>query len=304
MLQIDRESFGSRPAHRGLGASLLLHIVAGTVLLSITLPPAVEHSHRITSVYLPRIPSPVRRRPVAAPQRPIPVRHALAIPQPIRPARFIEPPPLEAPVAGLPPAAVAAAQFPLRETFAVPKPIAPRPVEAATGLFESQRSMATSTEPAAKAQTGVFDSSTSVTAKPVHTLRPVPGFSDSAIATLAPTAPHSVSSAQFDAVSASPAARRTGPSTGVHEPIEILAKPRPIYTDEARRLRIEGEVILEVLFRASAQVCVLRVVKGLGHGLDASAENAAMGIRFHPAAEHGRAVDSVATVKIEFQLAD
>src|SRR5688572_6596993 len=34
-------------------------------------------------------------------------------------------------------------------------------------------------------------------------------------------------------------------------PVQVLSKPTPIYTDEARRLKVEGEVILEVEFCAS-----------------------------------------------------
>ena len=110
--------------------------------------------------------------------------------------------------------------------------------------------------------------------------------------------------AQFDAVAAAPAPRHMAGDPGPADAMEILSKPKPVYTEEARRLHIEGEVVLEVLFRASAQVCVLRVLRGLGHGLDESAARAATGIRFHPASKNGRPIDSAATVKIEFQIAE
>jgi TonB family protein len=84
---------------------------------------------------------------------------------------------------------------------------------------------------------------------------------------------------------------------------QILEKPNPAYTDEARRLRIQGAVQLEIAFRASGQVEVLRIVRGLGHGLDENAIHAARGIRFLPAKRDGHAVDSTATVHIIFQLA-
>lgn len=66
---------------------------------------------------------------------------------------------------------------------------------------------------------------------------------------------------------------------------------------------IEGEVQLEVLFGASGEIHILRVVRGLGHGLDENAVHAAKAIRFLPAKRDGRAVDSTATVHIIFQLA-
>jgi TonB family protein len=85
---------------------------------------------------------------------------------------------------------------------------------------------------------------------------------------------------------------------------EILSKPRPAYTDEARRLRIEGEVLLEVLFGASGDARVLRTIQGLGYGLDDNAIAAARAIRFRPAQRDGIAVDSSAVVRIVFQLAN
>jgi len=48
-------------------------------------------------------------------------------------------------------------------------------------------------------------------------------------------------------------------------------------------LRIEGDVVLEVVFLASSQVQVIRVVSGLSHGLDETAIQAAKQIRFRPA---------------------
>jgi TonB family protein len=86
-------------------------------------------------------------------------------------------------------------------------------------------------------------------------------------------------------------------------PVEIISKPTPIYTDEARKLRIEGEVLLEVMFEASGRLRVLRVVHGLGHGLDENAQRAAEQIRFKPAMRDGQPADSTATVHIIFQLA-
>lgn len=94
-------------------------------------------------------------------------------------------------------------------------------------------------------------------------------------------------------------------STRVEAPqgIEILEKPRPAYTEEARRLQIEGIVRLQVVFGAEGRIEVLRIVSGLGHGLDESAIRAAQGIRFRPAMKDGRAVSATALVQIVFQLA-
>jgi len=85
--------------------------------------------------------------------------------------------------------------------------------------------------------------------------------------------------------------------------VEVLSKPTPVYTDEARRLKVEGVVVLEVEFCASGQVRVVRVVRGLGHGLDESALVAAQRIQFKPATSEGRPVDYRTTVQIVFRLA-
>jgi TonB family protein len=86
-------------------------------------------------------------------------------------------------------------------------------------------------------------------------------------------------------------------------PAEILVKPLPVYTDEAKKLRIEGEVLLEVVFQSSGKLQVVRVVRGLGHGLDEAAVRAAQQIQFKPALRDGQPADSTAVLHIVFQLA-
>lgn len=93
------------------------------------------------------------------------------------------------------------------------------------------------------------------------------------------------------------------PPARVEIPLEILSKPTPAYTDEARTLKIEGDVVLDVNFAATGEVRVLRVVHGLGHGLDESATRAAQGMRFKPAQSAGHPVDFRTTVHIVFRLA-
>ena len=92
----------------------------------------------------------------------------------------------------------------------------------------------------------------------------------------------------------------SGPPT---TPVEILFKPNPIYTPEARAAKIEGEVLIEVMFGANGQLQVNRVVRGLGHGLDEAAVTAANRMRFKPALRNGQPVDSTAIVHVVFQLA-
>jgi TonB family protein len=85
--------------------------------------------------------------------------------------------------------------------------------------------------------------------------------------------------------------------------VEIVFKPKPVYTQEARQLQLEGEVLLEVMFGANGELHVNRVVRGLGHGLDEAAVDAANKIKFKPAQRNGTSVDSTAVVHVTFQLA-
>lgn len=95
-------------------------------------------------------------------------------------------------------------------------------------------------------------------------------------------------------------ARADGPVT---RPVEITFKPNPVYTEEARKLKLEGEVLLEVLFSSDGTLHVNRVVSGLGHGLDEAAIAAANHMRFKPATRMGQPVDSTAVVHVMFQMA-
>jgi TonB family protein len=97
-----------------------------------------------------------------------------------------------------------------------------------------------------------------------------------------------------------PKVQQDGPATNA---VEITFKPNPVYTDEARQLKLEGEVLLEVMFGANGQLHVNRVVRGLGHGLDEAAIAAANRMRFKPAMRTGTPVDSTAIVHVVFQLA-
>lgn len=100
-------------------------------------------------------------------------------------------------------------------------------------------------------------------------------------------------------------AQRTQTATQVaaFQPVVILSKPNPVYPAEARQLHIEGQVTLRILFGSTGNLRVLKVVQGLGHGMDQAAVAAAERIRFKPAERDGRPVDSSALVHIIFQLA-
>jgi len=97
--------------------------------------------------------------------------------------------------------------------------------------------------------------------------------------------------------------QRVSPVVASTTPVQILSKPNPVYTEEARALHLEGEVLLRVEFGATGELRVLQVIRGLGHGLDEAATRSARQIRFRPATEDGRPVTSIAALHVVFQMA-
>jgi TonB family protein len=118
-----------------------------------------------------------------------------------------------------------------------------------------------------------------------------------------PPPPPVVAQPAFDETPAPTRAKTpVAPARRVDRPAEVLHKPVPEYTDEARARRIEGEVTLDVEFTATGQVRVLRVVQGLGYGLDEMARRAAEQIRFTPAMSGGKPIDTRTRLTIVFRL--
>jgi TonB family protein len=131
------------------------------------------------------------------------------------------------------------------------------------------------------------------------------GFGD-AVAGTAPAEPRQVRAGVFQsavAIETPKPAGKAADQEGIASAITILDKPRPSYTEEARQLKIEGEVSLEMLFAADGKAHVLRLLKGLGHGLDESAVRSAEAIRFRPAMRGGAPLDATAVAHVTFQLA-
>jgi len=97
--------------------------------------------------------------------------------------------------------------------------------------------------------------------------------------------------------------KKAASGEGATTPVDILDKPRPEYTAEGRSLKVEGDVVLDMVFLANGSIQVNRVISGLGHGLDEAATRAAQQIKFKPAKREGQPVDFPARVRIEFRLA-
>ena len=88
---------------------------------------------------------------------------------------------------------------------------------------------------------------------------------------------------------------------GISSPQEI-STPDPEYTEEARRAKTQGTCTLWLIVDATGHPRDIRVVHGLGFGLDAKAMEAVKQWRFDPALKDGRPVSVQISVEVEFRL--
>jgi protein TonB len=84
---------------------------------------------------------------------------------------------------------------------------------------------------------------------------------------------------------------------------EILFRPEPKYTAEARRVGVQGLVVLKVLLAAEGHIDRIRVVRRLPYGLTESAIRAACDIKFNPALKDGQKVPEWRNLEYGFSLA-
>jgi TonB family protein len=91
------------------------------------------------------------------------------------------------------------------------------------------------------------------------------------------------------------------PGAGI-DPPTLVKEVRPTYTDDARRQRIQGNVVLEIVVRSDGSVGAVKVRRSLGGGLDQRAIEAVRQWRFNPAKRHGTPVDVAVEIEVEFKL--
>lgn len=91
------------------------------------------------------------------------------------------------------------------------------------------------------------------------------------------------------------------PGSGITPP-RVVREVKADYTEEARRRGVTGEVVMEVLVRRDGSVGDVRLLQGLGLGLDERAAAAVRQWRFAPAERQGIPVDVVVEVGVEFKL--
>lgn len=91
------------------------------------------------------------------------------------------------------------------------------------------------------------------------------------------------------------------PGSGI-EPPRLLREVKASYSEEARQRNLQGEVVLEIVVRRDGGVGDVRVLQGLGYGLDQRAVDAVRQWRFAPAQRRGTPVDVLVEVAVEFKL--
>lgn len=280
------------------------HFIAQPRSMVLLAPSPSKAPRALPLPVLPTHPARLALAPPRAPKLTLPVIEIPSAPV-VEPVRAALPAP-ELPRAIAPPAPpIKTGQF-AEALPEVPKP-APQPSVQASGFAATENSHSLLSRGQLKAAVSGFDNAgVASQGGPPRTVVSPGGFSDAAPASAPPPAQRALAKSSFgDAAIEAPAASaaRGQASASLTSPVDILSKPRPAYTAEARALGLEGEVLVEVVFEAGASVRVVRLVKGLGHGLDENAVAAAREIRFRPARRGGVASDATAVVHILFQLA-
>ena len=97
------------------------------------------------------------------------------------------------------------------------------------------------------------------------------------------------------------------PGLGVHRgagvtPPQLVYKVEPEFSEEARKAKHQGVVVLSIEVDASGHVRNVRVLQSLGLGLDEKAIEAVSRWRFRPGFPDGKPVATEAAVQVNFQL--
>lgn len=78
--------------------------------------------------------------------------------------------------------------------------------------------------------------------------------------------------------------------------------PQPAYTEEAQAAAIEGKVRVQLTVDETGKVIDVKLIRGLGHGLDEAALQAARRATFEPALRCGRPARATFTIAMRFKL--
>lgn len=88
---------------------------------------------------------------------------------------------------------------------------------------------------------------------------------------------------------------------GVSAPV-LLTQVLPEYSEEARKARYQGSVVLDTIVLEDGSVQVVRVVRSIGFGLDQKAIEAVLQWKFRPGRKNGNPVPVALNVQVNFNL--
>jgi protein TonB len=104
----------------------------------------------------------------------------------------------------------------------------------------------------------------------------------------------------------SPVGASTPASDACEEPLtkpKPVSVPQPAVTEAARAAGVEGKVRVELTVDETGRVVDVRVLQGLGYGLDEAALAAARGATFEPALRCGKPTRATFTISMRFTAA-
>ena len=82
----------------------------------------------------------------------------------------------------------------------------------------------------------------------------------------------------------------------------LIHKANPAYSEEARKARVSGTVLLHLIVDEQGQPTYIKIATHAGYGLDEKAIECVRKWRFAPATDEGRAVPCYSTVEINFRI--
>ena len=88
---------------------------------------------------------------------------------------------------------------------------------------------------------------------------------------------------------------------GVSAPVVLFA-PEPEFSEEARKAKAAGNVLVYLQVDAQGRPTHVRVLRGIGLGLDEKAVEAVRQYKFKPALENGKPVPVEMNVEVNFQI--
>jgi TonB family protein len=88
---------------------------------------------------------------------------------------------------------------------------------------------------------------------------------------------------------------------GVSSP-RVIYKPEPDYSEEARKVRLQGLVVVSAVVGPDGRPTHLRIARSLGMGLDEKALEAVNRWRFEPARKDGQPVAAQISIEVDFHI--